>query len=159
MYNIIITLYPDTNIIKIKYENNKLILLVHKNKNKIYIQYYQCNRCNQSDVYILCHSIYKSIQKFYPELVVSNVRLCFYNLFDKSSKIIVDNRNMFLLLKWRVYTIKDNKKLSTRKYLKSNNNNMNIYLKIKYQHLTRNLKIFKSFQNNYKNIKYIFLTK
>lgn len=161
--SIIITQYSLSNIINIQIHNNKLVLLVSKNKNKIYIQYFQCNPnvCSQFDVYTLCHSIITAINKYYPELIQSNVRLLFYNIFNKSNQdFIINNRNMLLLLKWKLYTVNNNKKISSRKYLKNiDNENINIYLKCKYKSLIKNLRIFVSFHNNYKKYKYIFINK
>ena len=134
--------YEPNNIIQIFFVNNS-ITLKHKN-NKYFVISYSCDNCNQSDIYLLCYSIYKAIKKCNP----NDKTKIYYKINEK-----INNRNMFLLLHWKLYM--NNKKISIRKIKNIENNNL--ILKTKFNSLKKNLKIFNYFYENQKMYKYIYV--
>lgn len=134
--------YQPNNIIQIVYVNNFITL--KQKKNKYFVISYSCYNCNQSDIYLLCYSIYKAIKKYNP----NDKTKIYYKINEK-----INNRNMFLLLHWKLYI--NNKKISIRKIKNIENNN--IILKTKFISLKKNLKIFNNFYENQKMYKYIYV--
>lgn len=138
--------------ITIKYEPNNIIHIISVNNfikikykyNKYFVISYSCNNCNQSDIYLLCYSIYKAIKKLNP----NEKTKIYYKINDK-----IDNRNMFLLLNWKCFI--NNKKISFRKIHKFDYKTL--ILKTKYISLKKNLKIFNYFYENQKMYKYIYV--
>jgi len=138
--------------ITIKYEPNNIIHIISVNNfinikykdNKYFVISYSCDNCNQSDIYVLCYSIYKAIKKLNP----NDKTKIFYKINGK-----INNQNMFLLLNWKCYI--NNQKVSVRKLNKFNNNTF--LLKTKFNSLKKNLKIFNYFYENQKMYKYIYV--